>query len=145
MSQPYSKKVVGYITVGLLTFTVALGSQMQQASAAPAPAPTTALTPAPAPTAAVRFGFQNITGNSAVNAATGQNQLFLDVSQVTKSDQVLFTFNNIGSNASSITQIYFDQTTNLLKNIASITDSGDGVDFVIPKKIGTLPGSNNAP
>jgi hypothetical protein len=44
MSQTYSKKIVGYITFGLLSFTVALGSQMQQAQAKPATATNTATT-----------------------------------------------------------------------------------------------------
>ena len=52
------------------------------------------------PAQAVQFGFSNITGNSATNAATGESQLFLDVTEDANGD-ALFTFSNAGPDASS--------------------------------------------
>lgn len=113
-----------------------------------------------APAQALTFGFGNISNNNATNAATGQNQLFLNVTDAVggnnlSSTQALFKFSNIGPNASSITQIYFDDqvvstgrnntTTVLLNNIAGITDSGAGVDFSISTGNLNLPSGNNAP
>ncbi len=98
------------------------------------------------PASAFQFGFKNITNNDAANKATGENQLFIDVLDAAGGEnlnatQAWFKFSNVGPNASSITQIYFDNS-DVLKNIFSIADSGDGVSFEIPKKIGNLPGGN---
>ncbi|MBD1839180.1 PEP-CTERM sorting domain-containing protein [Coleofasciculus sp. FACHB-64] len=100
----------------------------------------------PSSAQAFRFGFENITSNNAMNAATGEAQLFVDVLDASggenlTSNQVMFKFSNVGQAASSITQIYFDNST-VLKSITSITDSGDGVSFSEAKK-GNLPGGNN--
>jgi hypothetical protein len=99
------------------------------------------------PANALQFKFDNISGNSAVNVLAGQNQLFLDVLDASggenlSSTQALFKFSNVGSAASSITQIYFDNS-NVLKNISSIADSGSSVDFGIATGNLNLPAGNN--
>lgn len=83
------------------------------------------------------YGFYRITSNNTENVAS---QLFFDVDPVGTS-QVAFTFFNVGSIPSSLTEIYFDDGT--LLGIASISDSGDGVSYVLGNgKV--LPGGNNA-
>ena len=52
------------------------------------------------------FGFDNITNNSPINAAIGEAQMFVEVTDA-GAHQVLFTFTNTGPAASSITDIYF--------------------------------------
>ncbi|HEY9852620.1 MAG TPA: PEP-CTERM sorting domain-containing protein [Leptolyngbyaceae cyanobacterium] len=99
------------------------------------------------PASAFQFGFNNITNNDAANKATGENQLFIDVLDAAGGEnlnatQALFKFSNVGPKASSITQIYFDNS-DVLKNIFSIADSGDGVSFEIPRRVGNLPGGNS--
>jgi hypothetical protein len=89
---------------------------------------------------AVPFGFVNITNNNSIDAAIGEAQLFVDVTDPGP-NQVLFTFLNIGPAASSITGIYFDDGT--LLGIASI-QSGSGVSFSQGASPGNLPGANNA-
>ena len=61
------------------------------------------------------------------NVATGAAQLFVRVSEGPGANQATFRFVNTGPSASSITDIYFDDGS--LLGIASITDSGAGVDF----------------
>lgn len=78
------------------------------------------------------YGFYNISANSVADAAIGEAQLFVEMEDVgynpsTSKNQVLFTFFNIGTNASSITDVYFDDGT--LLGIASIDDSDSGVSF----------------
>ena len=80
---------------------------------------------AAAPLQAQTFSFMNITNNSAVDAGIGEAQLSVDVTAV--GGQVLFTFNNSGPLASSITQIYFDDGS--LLGQVSIDDSDPGVLF----------------
>jgi hypothetical protein len=86
---------------------------------------------------AVPFEFTAITGNdslsggSLTNYQIGEAQLLVDVTDAGISDagvnQVLFTFTNTGPDASSITDIYFDDGT--LLGIAMIDDSDPNVDF----------------
>ena len=101
-----------------------------------------------APVQAFQFNFGNITGNSATNAAAGQSQLFVDVTDADGKDNllsssVLFKFSNVGSAASSITQIYFDNSS-VLKSVGPIADSGVGVDYSIASgKNLNLPGGNS--
>ena len=52
------------------------------------------------------FGFQNITANNVADAAAGEAQLSVDVTDK-GGGQVLFTFHNDGPASSSITDIYF--------------------------------------
>lgn len=98
-----------------------------------------------APSQAIQLGFNNITHNNAMNEATGESQLFVDVTDINGGEslsatEALFTFRNIGTAASSITQLYWDDSS-LLKNIISITGSGSEVSFSEANK-GNLPGGN---
>ena len=96
---------------------------------------------------AVSMGFDNISGNNAVDAAIGESQLFVDVTDP-GGDQVLFTFFNTGPAASSITDIYFDDGG--LLGSASLIDADEGiggelgVDFTEFARPRNLPGGNNA-
>jgi len=96
---------------------------------------------------AYTYGFYNITSNNTTNAATGETQLFLDITDAGMTDagvgQVLFKFSNslVPGNASSITQIYFDDDSGLIKGIDELVVSS-GVDYFEPAKIGQLPGGN---
>ena len=87
---------------------------------------------------ALQYTFENITNNNAGDAAIGEAQLFMDVAQ--NENGVTFTFTNIGSNASSITDIYFDDDVPLL-TFASFTQS-TGVVFTVGANPGDLPGGN---
>ena len=69
------------------------------------------------------YGFQGLTANDIADVATGEAQLFVEVTDL-GSSQVMFTFTNTGPNASSITDVYFDDGT--LLGIASLVDSDDG-------------------
>lgn len=95
----------------------------------------------------VWFGYGCVTKNNAANCQTGKNQFVTKVSQVTLSNktvQVLFQFFNKGPKASSITQIYFDDTNPFsLSSVAKIFNSS-GVNFS-QKYSGprNLPGGNN--
>ena len=51
------------------------------------------------------YGFENITNNNATDAAIGESQLFVDVTQPV-AGYVLFTFTNTGPAACSITDVY---------------------------------------
>ena len=87
------------------------------------------------------YSFVNITGNSVADAAIGEAQLFVDVTNA-GSGQALFTFINIGPEASSITDVYFDDGT--LLGIAAIDNSDAGVQFSQFATPGDLPDGNNA-
>lgn len=88
---------------------------------------------------ALQYSFDNITNNSAVNAATGEAQLKVDVTQPGLS-QILFTFTNSGPAASSITDIYFDDDVPLLTYASFI--EGSGVSYTVGASPGNLPGGN---
>ena len=96
---------------------------------------------------AVTYGFGGITGNSAVDTAIGEAQLFVDVTDA-GGGRVSFYFYNTGPAASSITDIYFDDGS--LLAIASLIDSDDGVggsagvDFSTGASPPDLPGGNTA-
>ena len=97
------------------------------------------------PAQAVTFGFYNITGNNADDAAIGEAQLFVDVTDPSGEEnllatQALFTFRNIGPDDSSICDVYFDDGT--LLGIASIDNSSLGVSFSQDADPGNLPGGN---
>lgn len=88
-------------------------------------------------------------GNNSANAAIGESQLWVDVTNP-GGGKVLFTFGNTGSNASSICDVYFDDG-NLL-SIASLLDADDplsgpygdsGVDFSELAKPSNLPDHNS--
>ncbi len=90
-------------------------------------------------TAQVTYSFENITNNSATNAAIGESQLFVDVSD-SGGGQVLFAFQNIGPEASSITDVYFDDGA--LLSLAAINNS-PGVQFSPGASPSDLPGGNS--
>lgn len=88
---------------------------------------------------AISYSFYKIT--NSINADVS-SQLSVSVTDATdvNGSKVLFTFYNIGSIASSICDIYFDDGT--LLAIASITN-GSGVVFDTPAHPGDLPGGNS--
>lgn len=90
---------------------------------------------------AVLYSFDNITNNSATNAAIGEAQLFVDVTD-SGSGQVLFTFSNIGPAASSITDIYFDDDVPLMTYNSFVNSVGD-VAFTVGAHPSDLPGGND--
>jgi hypothetical protein len=91
------------------------------------------------PAYASLFGFYNITNNKAADAAIGEAQLSVYVVQ--SDDDVIFAFRNIGPEASSITQVYFDDDSSLLDEILSL-DEGPGVSFHVGANPPNLPGGN---
>lgn len=91
------------------------------------------------------YSFKNITNNNATDAATGEAQLSLEVTDAsTKSgDFAAFTFRNTAVNSSSITDVYFEDTTPYqLLAISKITYSS-GVSFTQLAKPEELPGAKN--
>jgi hypothetical protein len=78
---------------------------------------------------------------NAANVATGAAQLFVRVSEGPGANQATFRFVNTGPNASSITDIYFDDGS--LLGLASIADSGAGVDFSQFASPPNLPAGND--
>lgn len=106
---------------------------------------TLSLAPMPAAAALFTYGFNVIPDDSsdAENATAGQTQLFMDVrNDLTGlgSSQVAFVFRNSGPEASSITDIYFDDGS--LLGIASITNM-TGVNFAAGANPGDLPRGEN--
>ena len=99
------------------------------------------------PAHALRLGFDNITNNNSGDAAIGEAQLFVDVTgpfggENLSATQALFTFLNIGTEASSICDVYFDDGS--LLSIASIDNSSSGVLFSQLATPPNLPGANEA-
>jgi hypothetical protein len=89
----------------------------------------------------ITYTFNNITNNNATNAQIGEAQLTVDVSEVAgHANQVDFTFRNVGPNASSICDVYFDDGT--LLGIADILQSS-GVVFGPGASPKDLPGGND--
>lgn len=85
------------------------------------------------------YGFSAITANNVADTTTGEAQLQVTVQDL-GGNQVGFLFTNSGPNASSITDVYFDDGS--LLGIHSIADSGDGVSFTEGASPGDLPGGN---
>jgi hypothetical protein len=85
------------------------------------------------------YEFACITNTSAVNAATGNAQLFVEVNNP-GSGQVSFLFTNTGPLPCSICDVYFDDGS--LLGIASINE-GPGVAFDTPATPANLPGGNS--
>jgi hypothetical protein len=79
--------------------------------------------------------------DNAANVATGSAQLFVRVSEGPGANQATFRFINTGPNASSITDVYFDDGS--LLGLASIIDSGAGVDFSQFASPPNLPAGND--
>ena len=94
----------------------------------------------------VVMGFDNISANRVADATTGEAQLSVTMTDLgfnasSGRNQVEFRFANSGPNASSITDVYFDDGT--LFGIASISDSGSGVSFSQGGSPGNLPSGNS--
>lgn len=100
----------------------------------------------PAHAALMTYGFTNVTNNSAADVATGIAQMTVGVSDVgVASNQVKFIFSNSGPNASSITDVYFDDGT--LLSVAYVIDGEDDVAYAGTKYAegaspGELPGGS---
>jgi len=69
--------------------------------------------------AGATYGFFSVTQNSGVDSAIGQSQLSVTVSRA-KGNRVKFRFDNIGTEASSITDVYFDDQAGLFTGIDRI-------------------------
>jgi hypothetical protein len=89
---------------------------------------------------ATTYNFVGVTNNNATNTSIGQSQLSMDVID-TGSGTVSFTFNNSGPQASSITDVYWDDQASLLSTMGTITSS-TGVSFDPVATPGNLPGGN---
>jgi hypothetical protein len=92
------------------------------------------------------LSFNGISNNKMADIATGEAQLFVDVIDY-GNNQVLFNFRNTGPNASSITDVYFEDGA--LLGIAALIDKDDngghsGVDFSQGASPGNLPSANSA-
>jgi hypothetical protein len=92
----------------------------------------------PAPGYAAMVGFSCITSNAATNCATAEAQIGLDVSAV--AGGVAFTFRNVGTGASSITDIYFQSS--LLTSVFGIDNTPGLVEFARGARPANLPGGN---
>ena len=93
-----------------------------------------------APGYAITFPDGCITNNDVSDCSIG-DQFSVSVTSGPDAGQVTFTFSNSGPEASSITDIYFDDGT--LLGIATIID-GSGTDFEQLASPGDLPGGNPA-
>jgi hypothetical protein len=92
-----------------------------------------------APASAIGFGC--ISDNRAADCATGEAQLDMDVSDA-GSGKIAFTFTNVGSGASSITDIYWDDNK-LFESIFAITNTPGLVEFSKGASPGNLPSANS--
>lgn len=96
-----------------------------------------------AASSAEAYSFTCLSQDSLPHCATGQTQLSVQLSSYTGPDQVLFTFFNIGPNASSITAVYFDDG-GLLGGVAAILN-GPGVSFSQGATPPNLPAGRELP
>jgi len=86
------------------------------------------------------YSFKNITHKNAANAAAGEAQLSVVVSDA-GSNKVSFKFQNSGPVAMSITDVYFDDGT--LLGATTLADSGSGVDFAFGATPNDMPGGSS--
>ena len=93
----------------------------------------------PSPAEAAIQTFKAITANDVAAVATGEAQLYVDITDP-GAGQMLFTFFNSGPLASSITDVYFDDGS--LLGIASIDNSDPGVSFTQLATPSNLPGGS---
>jgi hypothetical protein len=96
---------------------------------------------APSTALAAPFGFSCVTNNSATNCATLQSQLELTVGS-SLPGIVDFRFTNTGPLASSITDVYFDDTTPAMLGTPGTITHSAGVSFSAGCSPGNLPGGN---
>lgn len=89
------------------------------------------------------YSFTGLSKNDAGNTAIGEAQLTMGVSPGDTADSVLFTFRNTGTEACSITHVYFEQS--VLLDIDELTGS-TGVSFdecATKKKPDNFPSGTN--
>lgn len=90
------------------------------------------------------FGFDTITANGVASPGILEAQITVTVSEPA-AGQVLLTFNNVGPDAASIADVYFDDDpSGLIASVISIDDSDAGVDFGLGASPPNLPSGNNA-
>lgn len=88
---------------------------------------------------ATQYTFSRITNNNSADAGIGEAQFLMDV---TKEDSVVyFKFTNTGPNASSITDIYFEDKVPLLIYKSFIESAG--VDYTEGATPSKLPGGQS--
>jgi hypothetical protein len=87
------------------------------------------------------LAFDCLTNNNATNCATGEAQFTVELIDPGSAGIVDFKFLNIGSNASSITDVYFDDGT--LLGISDVV-GGVGTDFSAGASPTNLAGGNLA-
>lgn len=90
------------------------------------------------------YSFTGVTNTNSTNTNLGKGSLFVEVidlgfSSQNNANQVAFKFTN--TSASSLTDVYFDDGA--LLGIASISGSGNGVDFSQGAAPPEMPGRNN--
>ncbi len=83
------------------------------------------------------YSFVDITDPGSENALIGESQLFMEVLPGANPAQVQFWFTNTGPEASSITDVYFDD--GVLLGISKLFN-GLGVSFAPPATPANLPG-----
>jgi hypothetical protein len=86
------------------------------------------------------YSFTNVTANSVADVNTGMAQLSVTVVELADVGKVMFTFNNVGDAAMSITDVYFDDGT--LLGIYKIINE-TGVSFSEGGSPGNLPGGES--
>jgi len=91
--------------------------------------------------AGMTYGFFSVTQNSAFDSAIGASQLTMTVSSA-RVNRVRVRFDNLGTEASSITDVYFDDRAGLFSGIDRIKNT-TGVSFSEGAAPGNLPGANN--
>ena len=95
------------------------------------------------PAQAIQFNFDNVSNNDVFNAGVGEVQLSLDVTDA-GNGRALFSFANVGSELSSITQIYWDDDASVLDDIFDIDDSVNGVAYNLGARPRNLPSGNSS-
>lgn len=93
-----------------------------------------------APAHANPFPFEGISNNDAGDTAILESQMFVTVSDGDPGE-VVFTLDNIGPEQSTITAVYFDDSTSLLTGINDLTGS-PGVNFSVGGAPPVLPAGN---
>ena len=97
----------------------------------------------PAAHAQVTYGFNAITSNNVVDVGIAESQLSVEVFD--RSGFAVFKFINVGTEDSSITDIYFDDDLGLLGGFAGAgpTSPDTGVSFSIGANPSNLPAGNS--
>lgn len=90
---------------------------------------------------AATYNFVGVSNSSATNTSAGVNQLSVGVLAVGTTG-VSFTFNNVGSNAMSVADVYWDDQAGVLGSMGAITSSS-GVSFSNGASPPNLPAGQN--